>query len=179
MITIISGTNRRNSKCLKFALQYQEFIEGATDEPVNLISLEDIPQDWLHIDMYDATAQSDSIVLLQNEFILPATKLFFVIPEYNGSFPGILKLFIDAISVRDYAGNFKNKKAGIAGVASGRAGNLRGMDHLVGVLHHVGMHVMPSQIPYSAIATIMEREEIVDPATLNIMQQHAEEFVNY
>jgi NAD(P)H-dependent FMN reductase len=48
--------------------------------------------------------------------------------------PGSLKLFIDACSVREYKQNFKGKKAALVGIASGRAGNLRGMDHLTGVM---------------------------------------------
>jgi NAD(P)H-dependent FMN reductase len=60
-----------------------------------------------------------------------------VIPEYNGSYPGVLKLFIDASPVK----SFWNKHASIVGLSDGHAGNSRGQDHLTGVLHYLKMHV--------------------------------------
>lgn len=180
MITVISGTNRKDSECLNFAQQYYDFFKAKTDEDLKLLSLEEIPHDWFHADMYEKAAQSESLRALQDEFILPASKFLFVTPEYNGSFPGALKLFIDACSVRQYKANFKGKKAALVGVATGRAGNLRGMDHLTGVLHHVGTIVMPNMLPISRIETLMnENREITDAATLRVMELHAEEFLAF
>ncbi len=180
MITVISGSNRRNSECLTFARFYYERLSALTDEPVKLLALEDIPHDWFHPDMYSSKKQSPSIVRIQDEYMLPATKFVFIIPEYNGSFPGALKLFIDAISVRHYSKTFKDKKAALVGIASGRAGNLRGMDHFTGVLHHVGTHVMPNKLPISRIETLTDdKGRIIDRDTLLVIEANVLEILAY
>lgn len=178
MITIISGSNRKDSDCLTFAKKYLEIFQAATKEEIKLLALENIPHDWFHPDMYEQ--QSPSLAALQDEYMIPANKFFFVISEYNGSFPGGLKLFIDACSVRAYKKTFKNKKAAMTGVATGRAGNLRGMDHLTAVLNHVGTIVMPSQIPISRISDLISNEkEVVDSVTLAVMEKQVKEFLEF
>jgi NAD(P)H-dependent FMN reductase len=180
MITIISGTNRKNSGALQFAQYYKKIIATRTDEPVKLLALEEIPHDWFHPDMYSKGKISRSLVDIQDAFILPATKFLFVIPEYNGGFPGVLKLFIDACSVRKYAENFQGKKAALAGIASGRAGNLRGMDHLTGILHYLGAVVMPNKLPISSINKLTDDEgNLVDKETIGVIEKHVEEFLAF
>lgn len=181
MITVVSGTNRKGSRCKVFAQQYFEFLRGALgEEEVKFLALEDIPQSWLSADMYAEAGQDPELTAIQDEYILPARGFVFISPEYNGSFPGVLKLFIDACSIRKYAQNFKGKKAALVGVASGRAGNLRGMSHLAGVLHYLGTTTMPDQLPISQISNLLNDEnQIVDEATLEVMQAHAKAFSQF
>jgi NAD(P)H-dependent FMN reductase len=180
MITIISGTNRRNSEALQFAKHYQQVVSARTSEEVKVLGLENIPHDWFHPDMYESETQSPSIAQLQDEFMLPAGKFFFIVPEYNGGFPGALKLFIDACSIREYKKTFKGKKAGMAGVATGRAGNLRGLEHLTGILNHVGSIVLPNRLPISSIEKLMnDQGNIIDPGTLRAIEKQVEEFLAF
>lgn len=180
MITIISGSNRRNSECLTFAKTYQELLEEQTTEPIKLLALEAIPHDWFHPDMYSSKGQSESIRKVQDDYLLPADKFVFFLPEYNGGFPGAVKLLIDACSVRKYRATFQRKKAGLIGIASGRAGNLRGMDHFCGVLHHVGTIVMPNKLPISRIEELTDNHgKIVDEETLLVMSAHAKELLEF
>ena len=178
MITVISGTNRKNSECLKFATLYFEMLQESTEEEIKLLALEHIPHDWFHPDMY--TRQAESLARLQDEYILPATKFVFVIPEYNGGFPGAVKLFIDACTVRKYTSNFQGKKAALVGIATGRAGNLRGMEHLTGVLNYLGTVVMPDKLPISRISELKDGEgEVIDEGTLEAMRAHGLEFLGF
>lgn len=179
MIVVISGTNRRNSEALQFARHYVERLAVMTDEQVKLLDLETIPHDWFHPDMYDLAHQSASLAKLQDEFILPANRFVFVVPEYNGSFPGALKLFLDACSIRRYRDNFSGKKVALVGVATGRAGNLRGLDHLTNILHHLGAVVLPNKLPISSIEKLMDdRGNIIDAATLKVIDKQLEEFLH-
>lgn len=180
MITVISGTNRKNSECLRFAQKYMEIIRQKTSEEVKLLAMEDISHDWFHVGMYEDNGQSESIIKLQDEYMVPANKFVYVTPEYNGSFPGVVKLFIDACSVRAYKATFKGKKATLVGIATGRAGNLRGMEHLTGVLNHVGTVVMPNKLPVSRIGQLMNGNgEINDAPTLRTIEKHVEEFLAF
>ena len=176
MITVISGTNRRHSVAGRVATKYATLLREMTQEEVKLLRLEDIPHDWFFTDMYKT--QAGALPALQDEYLYPADTFVFVIPEYNGSYPGVLKLFLDACSVRDLKGTFKGKKAALLGVASGRAGNLRGMDHLSGVLHYLGVVVLPNLQPISKVKDLLDTSgELADPETLELLKKQAGELL--
>ncbi len=154
MITLIIGTNRRGNQTSLFASDYLHTLKKLGVEEVLVLDLSQAPHDWFHPDMY--AEPSDSLKALQDRYILPARQFIILAPEYNGSIPGVLKLFFDACSVREYEASFKGKSVLLTGIASGRAGNLRGMDHLNAVLQHLGMHVFPDKLPISSIAHLRD-----------------------
>ncbi len=182
MITIISSTNRKNSGTLKFAQHYYEQLKAKTTEEIRLLDLCDLPNDMLNDDMYNADNQSSALREIQEEYMIPADKFIFVVPEYNGSIPGILKLFIDACSVYRMKDTFKrgDKKALLAGIASGRAGNLRGMIHLTGMLNYLNITVHPNQLPISSIGSLLDADgKIIHADTLHAVDIQMNEFLNY
>ena len=180
MITIISGTNRKGSATEKFAKHFYKLIKSKTKQPVKYFSLQKLPDDILHVGMYSGKKQSKALRKIQEEMMIPAEKFIFVSPEYNGSFPGVLKLFLDACSIHEYSPTFKGKKAGLVGIASGRAGNLRGMDHLSTVLNHVGTEVMGAKLPISQCEDLMdEKGVILDKNTLEAIESHVNAFLEY
>jgi len=146
MITLISGTHRNNSNTLKITEIYKSVIEEVlTDEEVKLFSMTQFATQLSMNDLYQYHHP-----VLQNmvdEFIIPAQKIIIVAPEYNGSFPGILKLFIDSVKPELY----KNKTFALVGVGTGRGGNLRGLDQLTNVLHYLGADVVSFKLPLSRI----------------------------
>lgn len=180
MITVISGTNRRGSQTEKFAKQFYKIIKSKTKEQVKYFSMQKLPDDVLHVTMYQNKKQSKSLRKIQEEVMIPADKFLVISPEYNGSFPGVLKLFLDACSIHEYKPTFKGKKAGLVGIASGRAGNLRGMDHLATVFNHVGTEVMGNKLPISKIESLMDSKgKITDENTLSTMEKFVDDFLKY
>jgi len=128
--------------------------------------------------MYES-AEDHPYLVAAEAALRDAKRWIFVFPEYNGSFPGALKLLIDALSVRDYKTLFGNRAAALIGTASGRAGNLRGIDHLTAVLHHLGTTLMPQGMPISLIDTILENETLVDPTTEEALHLFLDRFLAY
>jgi NAD(P)H-dependent FMN reductase len=181
MITVFSGTNRKNSASSKVARQVFEFFQNNTEEEVKLFSLEDLPDNILHVDMYGSENQSPELAKIQDEFLIKANKLYFVIPEYNGGFPGVLKLFIDACSVRAYKESFHGgKKAALLGLSSGRAGNLRGLEHFAGVLNYLQITVMPPHQPISNLEKLLNTDGFVQDAdSLKAMENHVKKFIEF
>ncbi len=180
MITIISCSNRKGNATYAFAHYCHRILQSKTKEEVRLLDLTELPTDIVHLDMYDPASQSPAVAKIQDDYMLPAKKFVFILPEYNGSFPGILKLFIDACSIRLYRETFKGKKAALVGIATGRAGNLRGMDHLTGVLHHVGTHVLPNKLPISRIKDLLNDEkELNDADTQKALDQQMTELLEF
>ncbi|MCY7290876.1 MAG: NAD(P)H-dependent oxidoreductase [Ferruginibacter sp.] len=164
MITIISGTNRQGSNTKKIAKQYSRFLNERNVE--NKI---------LALDEYNVYERNANFEAMENEFLKTADKFIFVVAEYNGSFPGILKLMIDNTDVKKV---WPNKKALLVGVSTGRAGNLRGLEHLTSSLMHLKIHVHPNRLPVSVVHTLLnEAEEIIDDATLKTMNEQVDEFL--
>jgi NAD(P)H-dependent FMN reductase len=129
----------------------------------------------------DLNQRSPSMMAFEQEALIPTQKFIIIAPEYNGSYPGILKLFIDACSVRAYKESFHGgKKASLMGISSGRAGNLRGMEHFTGVLNYLHISVMPPHQPISNIEKLLDESGIVQDAdTLKAMENHIRKFIQF
>jgi NAD(P)H-dependent FMN reductase len=144
MVTIISGTNRPNSSTIKLARYYQKRLHEKGLE-AGLLSLTSLPANLIESDLYGKRSKEFEPI---QDIITKTQKFLFVIPEYNGSFPGVLKVFIDACSFPE---SFYEKKAALTGVSAGKYGNIRGIDHFTGVCHYMHLHVMPLKIHIGSI----------------------------
>lgn len=170
MITIIAATNRPNSNSLKIAGLYLQLLKKLGVES-ELLSLENVPADIAFNELFGNRSLEFQKIL--DKYIIPAEKYVIIAPEYNGSFPGILKTFIDAMKPELIRG----KKAALIGVSSGRAGNLRGLDHLTGILHYLGLHVHPNKLPVSSVLNLIdEKNNLTDEITIASLEKHAADF---
>ena len=165
MITIISGTNRDNNT-KKVALEYQRILKEK-----NTNSL------LLALDEQNVFTRDEAFIKMENEFLIPSEKIIIIMPEYNGSYPGILKLMIDNTDIRKA---WWHKKVLLTGVSTGRAGNLRGMEHLTGSLLHMKMLVHPNRLPISIVDKLMDNNNrFADIGTLNAIDVQVEEFLSF
>ena len=173
MITIISGTNRPHSNTFKLATYYQQKLteRGVASQ---ILSLTDLSVDFISADMY----KSRSLAFQPYQDRITATEKFiFVIPEYNGSFPGILKTFVDACQ---FPNSFFNKKAALVGLSSGKYGNVRGVDHFTGVCHYVRLQVLPLRIHIPHIFQELDAEgNLHKEDTLRFTTEQIEEFIRF
>jgi NAD(P)H-dependent FMN reductase len=165
MICVISGTNRPNSKTKSIARYIHSYLTENQEEEVIFLDLSTLTSDTISDVMYREDGQSPTISKIQDDVIIPCDRWVIVSPEYNGSFAGILKLFIDALSVRRYAETFAGKHVALVGTSSGRAGNLRGLEHLTGLLNYLKIHVYPDKLPISNIESVLSDGIIKDEET--------------
>ncbi|SFB93900.1 NAD(P)H-dependent FMN reductase [Parapedobacter composti] len=173
MVTIISGTNRPHSNTLKLSRYYQYKLKER-GVAAHILSLAELSADFISADMYKN--RSDAFQPYQ-ERILATEKFIFVIPEYNGSFPGILKTFVDACKFPD---SFFNKKAALVGLSSGRYGNIRGIDHFTGVCHYVRLNVLPLRIHIPYIVNEFDTDgNLYKEDTVRFTGEQIEEFIRF
>lgn len=166
MYTIVSGTNRAGSNTLKVAKEYQRFLKEKGIE-ANLLSLEGL----------DLLNDKEKLHQVEKDLIIPAEKLLFIIPEYNGSYPGILKLLFDAGHSHS---TWWHKKALLAGVSSGRAGNVRGMEHFTGVMNYLKITVFPDLLPISIVDKLMDANgRFTDADTIKVINKQLDNFINW
>jgi chromate reductase, NAD(P)H dehydrogenase (quinone) len=166
MYTIISGTNRPGSNTLKVAREYQRFLKAKGIE-ARLLSLEGI----------DLLNRDKAFEQLENEMIIPTSKFIFLVPEYNGSYPGVLKLLFDTGKPHSI---WWHKKALLAGVSTGRAGNLRGLDHLSGVLNYLKVTVYPNLLPISVVDKLLDADgRFTDPGSIAVINAQLDQFIQW
>ncbi|WP_315817394.1 NADPH-dependent FMN reductase [Paraflavitalea speifideaquila] len=91
--TIISGTNRVGSNTIKVAQHYRDLLESHGIN-TRLVSLEG----WKSVD------RTPEYVQLEQEVLIPSKKFIFVVPEYNGSIPGVLKVMLDISDYKRFGG---------------------------------------------------------------------------
>jgi len=160
MILIIGATNRANSMTSKVAQKCIQIVKTLVVEEVQFLDLSKVSDFGLSPEMYSSETQSKELAKIQDELLKKAEKWVIVLPEYNGGIPGIFKLFIDALSIRDKDETFKGRSAALIGVAAGRAGNLRGLDYMTNCLHYLGMNVNSEKLPISSIGSVYESGEM-------------------
>jgi chromate reductase, NAD(P)H dehydrogenase (quinone) len=163
MITIISGTNRKGSNTEKIALAYQLILRERGIE-AKILSL-------LGVELAERNADFERI---EAETLIPTTTFIIISPEYNGSFSGALKLFFDTSRVHLC---WWHKSALLVGVATGRAGNLRGMEHLTGILNHMKVMVHFNKLPISSVDKLLDGDgRLVNELTIMAINHQLNEF---
>jgi len=173
MLTVISGTNRPNSMTELVADVYNSILSNKQVQH-KYLKLTQVPHSFLHDTMY--SERIGGFRGIQDNYIKPADKFMIITPEYNGSIPGFLKLFIDACEVKPC---FHGKKACLTGVASGRAGNLRGLDHLTNILGHIKMTVHYNKLPISSIGNLVDEKRNLNSDTKALIEAQIDEFLMF
>ena len=172
-IIVLSGTNRPDSNTLKVSKIYEKLV-NTVGGSARILDLKLLPENFAFSETFGNRSEAYADFL--RDYVITKNKFIFVVPEYNGSFPGILKLFLDSTHPRDWAG----KKVCLVGVADGRAGNLRGMDHLTGILHYLKIHVMPNKLPISVVKTLLnEAGEFSSESQIKFCTAQVKEFLEF
>ncbi|HRG58960.1 MAG TPA: NAD(P)H-dependent oxidoreductase [Bacteroidia bacterium] len=172
MITLLNATNRPDNRTSVISKTYEQFLI-TTNVAFQYLSLEEVSGDLLI--KHSIGIKQMEIEELFDRYIFKADKIMIVSPEYNGSFPGILKLFIDALPHKA----LDNKKIALTGVATGRGGNLRGLDHLTGILHYLNAHVMPFKLPISLVSSMISDGKVINENLIRDIQKQLKQFEEY
>jgi chromate reductase, NAD(P)H dehydrogenase (quinone) len=173
MITIISSTNRPGSNTFKVAKYYQNRLREKGTE-AGLFSLMDLPPTLIATDLYGKHSAEFKPI---QQLITQTDKFLFVIPEYNGSYPGVLKVFIDACAFPE---SFYEKKAALVGVSAGKYGNIRGIDHFTGVCHYINLHIMPLKLHIANIKQELDaNDNLFKEDTVKFIDEQIDKFINY
>jgi chromate reductase len=173
MITIISGTNRPNSNTLKVAEYYLRTLQSKGQE-ARIFDLQDLPASIIQTDLYGKRSEAFRPI---QKIITETSKFLFIIPEYNGSFPGVLKTFIDAC---DFPESFYNKKAALTGISSGKYGNIRGIDHFSGICSYLHLNVLPLRLHIPIIKTEFdENDDFFKADTMKFTTDQIDKFIAF
>jgi len=173
MITVISSTNRKNSYSSKVSAIYVRMLEQKGVQ-CKLLNLEHLPYDFAFTQIEGIF--SEDFDKMMNEYIVSVEKFIFIIPEYNGGYPGILKAFIDSIPPK----HFKGKKAALTGISAGRSGALKAMDDFTGILHYLQTEVLSDKPRITEIEkAINEKGEFISADLNERLNNQLDKFLSF
>ncbi|MBZ5592608.1 MAG: NAD(P)H-dependent oxidoreductase [Acidobacteriia bacterium] len=84
-----------------------------------------------------------------------ATGVVLVTPEYHGSFSSVMKLVIENLG---FPSALVGKPVALLGVAAGTIGAIKSLEHLRGVVSHVGGIALPLPISIANVQKVFDRE---------------------
>jgi NAD(P)H-dependent FMN reductase len=170
MLTVISGTNRPESNTLKVATIVQKMLAEHGND-VALLDLATLPTELFSSSSY--SSKPDSFAPFQ-ETILEADGFLTVVPEYNGSFPGVVKYFIDMLRFPE---SLYEKPAAFVGIAAGRWAGVRAVEHLEMVFQYRHAHLFGRRcfIPHIS-RNLSEKGDLTDPALAERLEQMVSDF---
>ncbi|MEO1049582.1 MAG: NAD(P)H-dependent oxidoreductase [Bacteroidota bacterium] len=173
-IVIISGTNRNESVSGSLAQFYKGILNGqGVDSQV--IDLSRLPHDFAFSALYENSGRNEAF----NEFreiMAKAQKFVFIVAEYNGSFPGVLKTFIDGLKFPD---SFKGKKCALVGLSSGVQGAGLALSHLTDIFHYCGMNVLALKPKLSRIEENMTDGAITNHLYKELLEEQAAALIEF
>ena len=176
MILIISGTNRKHSRSRAIAEIYSAILrkDGFDNE---ILDLNILPRDFIFSALYENALTHPEFNDLQ-EKIDRIDKIVFVISEYNGSFPGALKAFMDGLR---YPDTFTGKKGALVGFSSNAQGAPLALSHMTDILHHLGMILLPDKPKLPFIEDILDEQKgrLTSPFYHDLLVQQAKAFKEF
>jgi len=172
-ILIISGTNRPNSNAMRIARILEQNYQQL-NIPHDLFSLSELPPETFDPSSY--ATKPPGVQRIQQR-VLDALGLHVVTPEYNGSFPGVLKYFIDMLKFPE---SFECKPVAFVGEANGVWGALRSVEQLQGIFGYRNAHIFPERVFIPAVREKFDAEgRFTDTAIAERLAKQVKRFAAY
>lgn len=172
-LKIISSTDRPNSWALKVS-HYVSGLYKTKDIEAQVISLEDFPLVDVIGGKYGKEIPS---IKKFRDPILNADALIFVIPEYNGGFPGILKMFIDYLP---FPGAFEKMPMAFIGEASGAFGALRSVEQFQMIANYRNALQFPERVFIPRVSKEFDTETgLTDDFKQKLLDSQVENFIKF
>lgn len=166
MITILVTTNRKEAISSQIASIYKRQLEKA-GEPVRIMSLEDLPHDFVFSALYENSGKNPQFNAFVKE-LCESRRLIFVVPEYNNSFPGVLKAFLDGMP---YPNPLSGKWAALVGVSSGMQGASLALSHLTDILNYLHVNVLALKPKLAQIHLHLKDGELQHPVYKEFIEE--------
>lgn len=172
-ILLISGTNRPDSNALRVTKQIQLHYQSA-GAAAEIFSLAEMPQEVFDPSSY-ATKPPAMIAIQQR--VLDARGLHIITPEYNGSFPGVLKYFIDMLKFPE---SFERKPVAFTGEAAGIWGALRSVEQLEMIFGYRNAYLYPDRVFIPGVRDKLDEKGLIkDPGINKRLADQASGFAKF
>lgn len=172
-LKIISGTDRPKSNSLRISRYLRKCYRGH-GIPADIIDLQNFPTAAVQDGPYRERPEE---VIAFARPVLEADALVVVCPEYNGGYPGILKLFIDYLPFPE---SLSKKPISFVGEATGAFGAMRAVEQLQQVVGYRNAYVYPERVFIPRVHKNFDDEEgILDVFQQKLLDAQIENFIQF
>jgi NAD(P)H-dependent FMN reductase len=154
-IPLLLGTNREGRESEKAARWIFRQMEARDDIEPRFFDVADfdLPRDDYGTSLGDVFPD-------WRDAIISADGLVIVSPEYNHSYPGILKSVLDTL-LKQYI----HKAVGLVGVSAGPWGGVRVIESMLPMVRELGLAATFTDLHFPRVKTLFDEDgEITDPA---------------
>ncbi len=145
-IAVVIGTGREDRRSVHIAQYIAEELKKRPEAPeVHLID----PREYLISPFTVPAWVADENASKWRNIAAQMDAFVLVVPEYNHSFPGELKLLLDS-AFKEYA----DKPVGLVGVSDGQYGGTRALEHVLALVATLKMYAVPYTVAISNIPEI-------------------------
>ena len=111
------------------------------------------------------------------DMVSGATGVIFSTPEYHGSFSSMAKLIIENLG---FPSVLAGKPVALVGVAAGRIGAIKALEHLRSVLSHIGALVLPGPVSVANVQQVFDvKGQCLDENIEALIRGVATNLINY
>ncbi len=168
-IVTISGTNRPNNYTFRALDIVNEELRNAGIEPVVL----DARELSLSFPGHSPTGDEKKLKTVVKE----AAGIILATPEYHGTFAAMTKLIIENLG---FPSALSGKPVALIGVAGGKIGAIKSLEHLKGVCSHIGAIVIPGSVSIAGVQQVFdETGQCTDEKTRKSLQDVAYSLLNF
>lgn len=168
-ISVIIGTNRKGSNSSIVSNHIASTLREMGAVKINLIDLADLPPSLLRSDYFDKKPRG-----FQENFVNPierASSIIFVIPEYDGTVPGILSFYLNHMRA-----SLDQKSVALVGISAGKWGARSALDTFKGTLTHRRARVLGDlQVNIENIEAKVSDSKLTDVESAKRLKQALQE----
>ena len=165
-LPVILGTVRKGRMSAHAARWITTHIRERPGIDTELIDIADLPL------VVDDAGEATKDPPLSGK-LAAADGLVIVSPEYNHSFPGLLKHVLDG-----YLKEYIHKAVGIVGVSAGPFGGTRGIQDLLPVLRELGLVTIFWDVNIGPVSRVFDESgQLLDPALVRRTDKFLDELV--
>jgi FMN reductase len=122
-------------------------------------------------------SSTPELVTRARDTVRAATGVILATPEYHGSYSAAIKGVIDNLG---YPSVLAGKPVALLGVAAGRIGAIKALEHLGSVCLHVGALVLPGPVSVARVREVFAEEgRCTDPETELRIRRLVESLICY
>lgn len=109
--------------------------------------------------------------------VRPATGVIIATPEYHGTFSSVVKLVIENLG---FPSALAGKPVSLLGVAAGKIGAIKSLEHLRSVCSHVGALVLPPLVSVANVGKVFDEQgRCLDPVIERQVRSVATNLLDY
>jgi len=139
------------------------------------VSLEIVDPTDMHLPLPGQGSSEDAKRM--QETVAAATGVILATPEYHGSYSSVMKLLIDNLG---FPSALSGKPVALLGVAGGRIGAIKALEHLRSVASHIGALVLPGPVSVARVRTVFDDEgRALDDAVASMIRSVPVKLIHY